>query len=176
MKKVVSAILVVCMLCGLTGCAVGTTAETESAEQSAADFETASAESYPGTWAEQTAERVILTIKESDEPDWYDAEITWREDLPQKDVYTMRAHYQEDGSLYYEDCTYVIRTFEEDGTYTDELQYENGSGLFSYSPSAELLYWTDYTLDPSENVQTFIRADDLAPETSDAADASSASK
>ena len=134
------------------------------------DLEATPAECYPGTWAERSAERVVLTIRPSEEEDWYDAEITWREDLPQKDVYTMRAHYQEDGSLYYEDCTYVIRTFGEDGTYEDAVQYEDGAGLLYFSADEDVLYWTDYEVDPQDdNVTVFIRADqyaeDMAEET-----------
>nr|MCR4712589.1 hypothetical protein [Clostridia bacterium] len=115
-------------------------------------------------WAEQTSERVIIMIGPAEEEDWFDVVITWREDLPQKDLYTMKAQYQEDGSLYYEDCTYVIRTYNADGTHTDELQYEDGAGLLNYEPDEAVLYWTDYTLDPSENVQEFIRNDELAIE------------
>lgn len=134
--------------------------EEEEANEEAADPD----EVYAGTWAEQSAERVVLTLDPADEDGWFEAEITWREDLPQKDVYTMQAQYQEDGSLYYEDCTYVIRTFEEDGSFTDEVQYEDGAGLFWYDPDADTLYWTDYETGPEENVTEFIKADYLAEE------------
>ena len=99
---------------------------------------------------------MIITPGENEKE--FQVYVTWREDLPQKEIYKMNAKYQEDGSLYYEDCKYVIRTYNEDGTYSDELQYKDGSGLLWYSPTEALLYWTDYTLDPSENVQTFISA------------------
>ena len=118
-------------------------------------------ETYAGTWAEMTSERVVIMVDPAEEENWFDVTVTWREDLPQKDLYTMKAHYQEDGSLYYEDCTYVIRTFNSDGTFSDELQYENGAGLLNYQPDEDILYWTDYELDPQENVQEFIRNDDL---------------
>lgn len=113
---------------------------------------------YLGTWAEKTAERVVLHVTPANEEGWYDIEITWREDLPQKDVYDMRAHLQDDGSLYYDNCRYVIRTFEGD-SFTDDIQYQSGSGLLYYDEDAGELYWTDYEVDSKENVTTFIKAD-----------------
>ena len=119
-----------------------------------------SAEDYPGNWAEKISERVVISITPAEEDGWFDVLVTWREDLPQKDVYTMKAQYQTDGSLYYEDCLYVIRTFGEDGSYEDEEQYRDGSGLFWYDRDEEVLYWTDYEVeDKEERVQTFIRVD-----------------
>lgn len=116
-----------------------------------------SSDTYAGTWAEKSAERIVLQIDPTDEEGWYDIEITWREDLPQKDVYDMRAHLQDDGSLYYDNCRYVIRTFEGDD-FTDDVQYESGSGLLNYDADAQELYWTDYEVDKQENVTTFIKA------------------
>ncbi len=119
-----------------------------------------SAEDYLGNWAEKISERVVISITPAEEDGWFDVLVTWREDLPQKDVYTMKAQYQTDGSLYYEDCLYVIRTFGEDGSYEDEEQYRDGSGLFWYDRDEEVLYWTDYEVeDKEERVQTFIRVD-----------------
>ena len=164
MKKAIALLLTGSMLASVLTAVYGAPAirvQAEAAEVLEEEDESSedAADIYGGLWAESTAERVVLTLEPTDEEGVFDAEITWREDLPQKDVFTMQARYQEDGSLYYEDCTYVLRYFEDDGTFTDELQYEDGSGLFWYDPDAELLYWTDYTEDPEDNVVSFIRAD-----------------
>ncbi len=114
---------------------------------------------YEGLWAEKTSERVVISIASKEEEDLFDVVITWHEALPQKDLYTMTARYQDDGSLYYEDCTHVIRQFADDGSYEDTVQYEDGSGLLWYAADEETLYWTDYTVeDKEERVQTFVRA------------------
>ena len=164
MKKAIALLLTGSMLASVLTAVYGTPVirvQAEAAEVLEEEDEASEdpADIYGGLWAESTSERVVLTLEPTDRAGIFDAEITWREDLPQKDVFTMQARYQDDGSLYYEDCTYVLRYFEEDGTFTDELQYENGSGLFWYDPDAELLYWTDYTEDPEDNVISFIRAD-----------------
>ena len=55
---------------------------------------------YAGTWAEKTSERVVIAIEPTLEKGWFDVTITWKEALPQKDLYTMRAHYQKDGATW----------------------------------------------------------------------------
>lgn len=121
--------------------------------------------SYAGTWAEKTSERVVMAIEPTGEAGWFDVTITWREALPQKDLYTMRAHYQKDGSLYYDNCRYLVRTFDDNAKFTDEVKYTNGSGLINYDKDAKVIYWTDYKKSKSENVQTFIKADNYKIET-----------
>jgi len=135
-------------------------AEPEAAEpEEGAASEAAAQEEdvYLGEWSEQSAERVVCRIDPAGEEGFYDIQVTWREDLPQKDVYDLRAKLQDDGSLYYDNCRYVIRTFEKDGTFSDDLQYEHGSGLFWFDPDAGLLYWTDYEVKPEENVTVFFK-------------------
>lgn len=134
-------------------------AESASAEETAEEAPAGEAEAdvYSGEWTEKSAERIVMSINPSNEAGWYDIEITWREDLPQKDVYDMRAQLHDDGCLYYDNCRYVIRTFADDGSSSDEVKYENGSGLLNFDRDADLLYWTDYELPPEENVTTFFR-------------------
>lgn len=120
---------------------------------------------YLGNWAEQTSERVVIAIEPTEENGWFDVTITWKEALPQKDLYTMRAHYQKDGSLYYENCRYLVRTFDDNAKFTDEVKYTNGSGLLKYDKDAKVLYWTDYKESPGDNTQAFIKADNIKIET-----------
>ena len=84
---------------------------------------------YEGTWAEKTSERLVIVVEPTVEKGWFDVTITWREALPQKDLYTMRAHYQKDGSLFYDNCRYLVRTFDDNGKFKDDVKYTNGSGI-----------------------------------------------
>ena len=114
-----------------------------------------------GTWAEKISERVTITVDPAiGDEGWHDVQITWREDLPQKDVYDMRAKYQEDGSMYYDNCRHVLRTYNDDGTFEDEIIYENEAGLLNLDLDTMVLYWTDYEQDKESDarVQTFIKA------------------
>ncbi len=124
------------------------------------NYSPATSENYVGEWAESTAERVVATIAKSEDGSGYDVEITWREELPQKDVYTMHIDGEEPEDWFYSDGTHVIRSFNDDGTYTDEVQYENGNGYFYYCKADGLLYWADYTVEElSESITTFKVAD-----------------
>lgn len=120
---------------------------------------------YEGTWAEKTSERVVIVVEPTSEKGWFDVTITWREALPQKDLYTMRAHYQKDGSLFYDNCRYLVRTFSDDGKYKDDVKYTNGSGLLKLDLADKVLYWTDYKASPGEGSQAFIKNDSLKIET-----------
>ncbi len=121
------------------------------------DYEVIAPESYEGYWEEKKEGRLLLAVAPSDEPGWYDVTVALRDKLPKMDVYIMRAHYQEDGSLYYENCMLVIRKVKSDGSVKDKVKYKNGSGLLYYSFDENVLYWTDYTVKPEKNVRTFIK-------------------
>ena len=62
--------------------------------------------------------------------------------------------------MYYDNCRHVIRTYNEDGTFEDEVIYENGSGLLNIDLDTMVLYWSDYEQDKESDarVQTFIKA------------------
>ena len=130
------------------------------------DYEVIAAESYEGYWEEKKEGRLLMSVAPADEPDWYDVTVAVRDKLPKMDVYMMRAHYQKDGSLYYENCMFVIRKVKSDGSVKDKVKYKNGSGLLYYSFDENVLYWTDYTVKPEKNVRTFIKT--ASPDTDEA--------
>jgi len=125
------------------------------------NFSSATADEYVGEWAESTAERVVATVTKSEDGSGYDIEITWREDLPQKDVYTMHVDGEDPEQWFYADGLYVIRTFTDDGNYTDEVQYEDGTGMFYLCKADGLLYWTDYSAMEQVSVVTTFKAADF---------------
>ena len=150
MKKVlVSCLLLLSFLCCSLAFADGAAGKR--------DYEVIAPESYEGYWAEKAKGRLLMSIKPTDEADWYDVTVAVRDKLPKIDVYMMRAHYQKDGSMYYANCLYVIRKVISDGTVKDKVRYRNGSGLLYYSFDENVLYWTDYTVKPEKNVRTFIK-------------------
>ena len=121
------------------------------------DYEVIAPESYEGYWEEKKEGRLLMAVTPTEEPGWYDVAVTLREKRPKMDVYMMRAHYQEDGSMYYENCLFVLRKVKSDGSVKDKVKYRNGSGLLYYSFDENVLYWTDYTLKPEKRVLTFIK-------------------
>ena len=130
------------------------------------DYELLAPESYEGYWAEKKEGQLLMVITPTDEPDRYDVTVTVRDKLPKTDVYRMRARYQKDGSLYYENCVYAIRKVKDDGIVKDRVKYRNGSGLLYYSFDENVLYWTDYKVKPEKNVRVFIKT--ASPEADEA--------
>ena len=120
---------------------------------------------YAGTWAEKTSERVVIAIEPTLEKGWFDVTITWKEALPQKDLYTMRAHYQKDGTLFYDNCRYLVPTVDDNAQFPDEVKYTNGSGILKLNKKDNTLAWTDYKESPGSNTQFFIKADNIKIET-----------
>ena len=70
----------------------------------------------------------------------------------------MRAHYQKDGTLFYDNCRYLVRTFDDNAKFTDEVKYTNGSGILKLNKKDNTLAWTDYKESPGSNTQFFIKA------------------
>ncbi len=121
------------------------------------DYEMIAPESYEGWWAEKKEGRLLMTVTPTDEPGWYDVTVAARENQPKTDVYMMRAHYQKDGSLYYDNCLFVLRKVKHNGSVKDTVKYRNGSGLLYYSFDENVLYWSDYTVQPEKRVRTFVK-------------------
>lgn len=59
----------------------------------------------------------------------------------------MTADYQSDGSIYSENCKYVIRKTADDGTTSDEVKYDDGSSRLVYDNVSGILSWIDYSGD-----------------------------
>lgn len=121
------------------------------------DYEVIAPESYEGYWEERNAGRLLMSVAPTNEPGWYDVTVAVRDKHPKFDVYIMRAHYQEDGSLYYDNCLFVLRKVKSDGSVKDKVKYRNGSGLLYYSFDENILYWTDYTVKPEKRVRAFTK-------------------
>lgn len=152
MKKVVVLCLVLLsLLCSSPAFADGTGGTGKR------DYEVIAPESYEGYWEEKKEGRLLMSVTPANEPGWYDVTVAVRDKLPKIDVYMMRAHYQKDGSLYYDNCLFVLRKVKSDGGVKDKVKYRNGSGLLYYSFDENVLYWTDYTVKPEKRVRSFTK-------------------
>ena len=96
-----------------------------------------------GTWAEKIAGRGTITIREGAEAGSYDVQIHWGSSASETYVWTMTAVPAGSNALRYEDGTLTILTLEEGKEETEDLQYENGTGLFSLNSTNELVWQDD---------------------------------
>lgn len=164
MKK----IFVICVFfLSVLGCAAALAENSLSAGRQ--DYAMLNPEGYEGYWLEKSEGRLIMSVTPVDEPDWYDVTVVLRGKLPKMDVYMMRAHYQEDGNLHYDNCQYVLRKIRKDGSVQDKIKYKNGTGFLNYRFDDNALYWTDYTLKPDKKVRVFSKTTIPDPDANDIA-------
>ena len=110
-----------------------------------------------GRWAEKIAGRGLITIKKTREGE-YSVLIDWPSSAFERAIWEMTATPAgEGGALKYEDAKHYVRTFQSDTEYTDELKYENGSGML-YLNSANEVMWEDKVDQAGENC-VFISTD-----------------
>ena len=77
--------------------------------------------------------------------------IDWQNSPYERSIWEMSATpVGVGGALKYEDAKHYVRTFSSDTEYTDELKYENGSGLL-YLNSANEILWEDKVDNAGEN-------------------------
>ena len=110
-----------------------------------------------GRWAEKIAGRGCIIITKTCEGD-YRILIDWPNSAYERSIWEMSATPAGvGGALKYEDAKHYVRTFSSDTEYTDELKYENGSGLL-YLNSANEVMWEDKADNAGENC-VFISAE-----------------
>lgn len=96
-----------------------------------------------GRWAEKIAGRGVIEITKADDG-VYNVEIGWSSSAFEKAFWEMNATPAgEYGALQYSDAKHYVRTFTSDTEYTDEVVYEDGSGLLYISADNELMWGTD---------------------------------
>jgi len=110
-----------------------------------------------GTWAEKVAGRGVIEISKGAEEGKYDVHIQWSSSAFEQAIWDMTAAASGENAITYGDCKQVIRTYESETKFTDEVMYENGTGAFSLNSDNELL-WRDYVEDAGGGT-VFISAD-----------------
>lgn len=107
-------------------------------------------DSLLGSWAEKLAGRGTITISKNAEGQ-YEVQVNWSSSAAEMYVWTMTARPAASNMLRYENCRCVILTLSEEGPETEELQYENGAGMFTLLSTNELL-WQDETGHAADDV------------------------
>ena len=100
-------------------------------------------DSLLGNWVEKIAGRGTIAISKNAEGQ-YEVQVNWASSASEMNVWTMTARPAASNMLRYENCRYIILTLSEDGPETEELQYENGTGLLTLLSTNEL-QWQDNT-------------------------------
>lgn len=109
-----------------------------------------------GRWAEKIAGRGVVTITQGAKG-MYDVLVEWSNSAAEKYVWEMTARPTGAGGvLSYENGRHLIRTYDSDGEFTEEVKYEDGTGEF-YLNSAYELMWRDDIDGAGENT-VFVNA------------------
>ncbi len=109
-----------------------------------------------GQWAEQIAGRGVITITASADGK-YTVLVEWSSSAFEHDVWEMTATADADGALRYENGTRKTVTYTSETEYTEELHYENGTGVLSRNAEGQLVWQDD--VDHAADDTVFIRAD-----------------
>ena len=95
-----------------------------------------------GAWSEKIAGRGYVSIERVSESQ-YSIQVNWGNGASEMHVWTMSASPAGSNVLHYEDCRHSIINFAEDGSDTETLVYENGTGEFTLLSTNELMWQDD---------------------------------
>jgi len=110
--------------------------------ESSADEPAYSPDELVGRWAEKIAGRGLITITKASD-DAYDVLVEWSNGAAEQYIWEMTATPGGgNGGLRYENGRHLIRTYASDEEYTDDVQYEDGTGEL-YLNSAYEVMWQD---------------------------------
>ena len=148
MKKIL-ALMSVCLM-ALTACAGSAAGETtvETNESNYTEPETAPEEDlvyedpviydFSGTYTEPTSGRCTIEIVSTGENE-YTVNVRWSSSAFESSNWEMNATYYESTTLLeYTDAKFFIRTYSDEETYTDDVQYEDGAGEFWFDENGML--------------------------------------
>ena len=96
---------------------------------------------FSGTWAEENVRKGTITIIQTGSGA-YSICVEWSRSAFAKDFWTMDATDSGNGTLAYSNAVHELRSYSEDGSYTTETIYTDGSGSFHLDSNAKLI-WTD---------------------------------
>ena len=99
-------------------------------------------DSLIGSWSEKIAGRGYITIAKASD-DRYNVQVNWGNGASEMYVWTMTASPAASNILHYDDCRHSIITFDEEGSDTETVKYENGTGEFILLSTNELMWQDD---------------------------------
>ena len=109
---------------------------------------------YEGYYIEPDAGRCAISIESTDGVN-YSISAEWSASASEMWIWEMVGAYEESsGYLNYNDCTFVVRTTDEDGSYSDDVRYTDGSGKFWFNGDDMLLWESDQSDVDSINGET----------------------
>jgi len=124
--------------------------------ESSADEPAYSPDELVGRWAEKIAGRGLITITKASD-DAYDVLVEWSNGAAEQYIWEMTATPGGgNGGLRYENGRHLIRTYASDEEYTDDVQYEDGTGEL-YLNSAYEVMWQD-DIDGAGDNTVFVNA------------------
>ena len=110
-----------------------------------------------GQWAEKIAGRGAAAVAVGAKG-MYDVRIEWPDGAARRHIWEMTARPAGAGSaLYYTNGRHILRSYEADGRFAEEVLYQNGTGRF-YLNSAYELMWED-DMEDAVNGVLFVRTD-----------------
>lgn len=101
------------------------------------------ADSLKGLWIEKIAGRGTITIEDGVKEGTYDVSIHWGSSASEAYVWNMTAEPISSHAIGYSNGKHYIVTFSEDGTESEELKYENGTGTFTLNSANEVMWQDD---------------------------------
>ncbi len=99
------------------------------------------AEEFSGRWKETVAKRGMIDVSRVDDGT-YDVAVSWPNGAAEKIFWRMTAKSVGPQTFVYEDCVCTVRKYSPDGSYRDEIRYENGTGTFVLQDK-NCLAWSD---------------------------------
>lgn len=149
MKQLTAFFLILCLLLSITACTskepVSTTAGAATAPvMTAAPTETEAPETFPdpvdkldpeavsGLYGDLTSQRAWMAVSFDWDTELYTFEVTWADSAFETNLWTMHCTDTGDTRLSYSDCEYKTVVYGENGESVETVQYQNGSGYFTY--------------------------------------------
>lgn len=99
-------------------------AQSSEAEEGSSEV---SEDPYEGTYVEDIAHRGVITITKVDDF-LYSVSVRWPGSAYETANWELSGEFSGRAVLRYDNCKKTVTTYSEDGSYTDEVIYENGTG------------------------------------------------
>ncbi len=96
-----------------------------------------------GRWAEKMAGRGVITVEAGDKEGTYAIKIDWSNSAFDGEHWEMVGVAGNGAEIRYENGVHATRTYAEDGTYTEVVHYENGTGTFILNSVNEIMWQDD---------------------------------
>ena len=101
------------------------------------------ADSLKGFWIEKITGRGYIAIEEGPKAGTYYVSIRWNNSASEAYIWHMTAEPISSHAIGYTNGKHFIITYSEDGTESEELKYENGTGTLTLNSANEIMWQDD---------------------------------